>query len=69
MVLIQTVLALAARHNWEIHQVNVKSTYLYGELNEDEVIYMKPPPGNICICDDKHVLRLLKALYGLRQSR
>ena len=57
------------RHNWEIYQVNVKSTYLYGELNEDEVIYMKPPPGNICICDDKHVLRFLKALYGLKQSR
>ena len=47
MVSIRTVLALAARHDWEIHQVDVKSAYLYGELNEDEVIYMKPPPGDI----------------------
>jgi hypothetical protein len=68
MVSIRTVLALAARHNWEIHQVDVKSAYLYGELNEDEVIYMRPPPGDIKICGDKHVLRLLKALYGLKQS-
>ena len=68
MVSIQTVLALAARLDWEIHQVDVKSAYLYGELNKDEVIYMKPPPGDICICSDKHILRLLKALYGLKQS-
>ena len=68
MVSIRTVLALAARHDWEIHQVDVKSAYLYGELNEDEVIYMKPPPGNIRVCDDKYVLRLLRALYGLKQS-
>ena len=68
MVSIRTVLALAARYNWEIHQVDVKSAYLYGELNDDEVIYMKPPPGDIQICNDDQVLQLLKALYGLRQS-
>ena len=34
MVSIRTVLVLAARHNWEIHQVDVKSAYLYGELNK-----------------------------------
>ena len=59
MVSIQTVLALAARLDWEIHQVDVKSTYLYGELNKDKVIYMKPPPGDIRICSNKYVLRLL----------
>ena len=47
MMSIRTVLALAARHDWEIHQVDVKSAYLYGELEEHEVIYMKPPPGEI----------------------
>ena len=69
MVSIRTVLALTARYDWEIHQVDVKSTYLYGELNEDEVIYMKPPPGDIKVCKDGYVLQLLKALYGLKQSR
>ena len=68
MVSIRTVLALSARYDWEIHQVDVKSAYLYGELNENEVIYMKPPPGEIRICSDKNVLRLQKALYGLKQS-
>ena len=33
------ILAFAAKHDWEIHQINVKSAYLYGELNEDEEIY------------------------------
>ena len=68
MVSIRTVLALAARYDWEIHQVDVKSAYLYGGLNEDEVIYMKPPPGDIQVCNDDEVLQLLKALYGLKQS-
>lgn len=68
MTSIRTVLALAARYDWEIHQVDVKSAYLYGELNEDEVIYTKPPPGDIKVCSDDEVLRLLKALYGLKQS-
>jgi hypothetical protein len=37
-----TILALAARLDWEIHQVDVRSAYLYGELTPDEVIYMRP---------------------------
>ena len=68
MVSIRMVLALAARLDWEIHQVDVKSAYLYSELNDDKVIYMKPPPGEIKICKDGYVLQLLKALYRLKQS-
>ena len=68
MVSIRTVLVLTARYDWEIHQVDIKSAYLYGELNNNEVIYMKPPLGDIQICNDKQVLQLLKALYGLRDS-
>ena len=42
---IQSVLALAACHDWEIHQVNVKSAYLNGEFEDAETIYMHQPPG------------------------
>ena len=60
--------AMAAHHNFEIHQVNVKGAYLNGEFKEGEVIYMHLPPG-INLTDDKTlVLRLLKPIYGLCQS-
>jgi hypothetical protein len=65
---IRTVLALAARLNWEIHQVDVRSAYLYGELTPDEVIYLRPPPGIDGLCKPDEVLLLSKALYGLKQS-
>ena len=68
MMLIRTVLALAARHDWEICQVDIKSAYLYGELEEHKVIYMKPPPSKIQVCGDNEVLQLRKAIYGLKQS-
>ena len=68
MTSIRTVLALAARYDWEIHQVDVKSAYLYGEIDKDKAVYMKPPPGDIRICSDTEVLQLLKAIYGLKQS-
>ena len=64
---IRTVLALTARLDWEIHQVDVRSTYLYGELTPDEIIYLRPPPG-MKICQPDEVLLLKKALYGLKQS-
>ena len=31
---IRLILALAAAHNWEIHQVNFKNAYLNGDLDE-----------------------------------
>jgi hypothetical protein len=68
MASMRVLFAMAARHNFEIHQVDVKGAYLNGEFEEGEVIYMRLPPG-ISLTDDKTlVLRLLKPIYGLRQS-
>jgi hypothetical protein len=39
----RVVLGHAAQQDWEIHQVDVKSAYLYAKL--DKVVYMRPPPG------------------------
>jgi hypothetical protein len=69
MASIQTILALAAYHNHEIHQVDVKNAYLNGEFKEGKVIYMKLPPGIELTKDKKKVLLLLKPLYGLKQAR
>ena len=61
---IRTLLALAAKHNLDIHQMDVKSAFLNGELEEE--IYMEPPPG--FRKDKSTVWRLWKSLYGLKQA-
>jgi hypothetical protein len=42
---IRLVLALAASHKWEVHQMDVKSAFLHGDLQEE--IYMEQPPGYV----------------------
>ncbi|KIK13851.1 hypothetical protein PISMIDRAFT_17694 [Pisolithus microcarpus 441] len=61
---IQVLLALAAQHDLEIHQMDIKSTFLNGEL--DEEIYLKLPPGFHGTGDK--VWHLRRALYGLKQA-
>jgi hypothetical protein len=68
MASIQTMLVLGARYNYEIHQVDVKNVYLNGRFENDEVVYMKMPPGLDMTKDKKLALWLLKPIYGLKQS-
>ena len=65
---IRTVLAIAAAENLEIHQIDIKGAYLNGELTDDEIVYMKQPPGYPVSSNSSEVLRLLKTLYGLKQA-
>ena len=39
------LIAIVGLHNWDIHQMNVKTAFLNGELNEE--IYMEQPEGFI----------------------
>ncbi|THG98301.1 hypothetical protein EW026_g3860 [Hermanssonia centrifuga] len=61
---IRSLLALTAHHDLEIHQMDVKSAFLNGDLNEE--IYMQCPPG--FEAKDGKVWKLNKSLYGLRQT-
>ena len=63
---LRVLLALAASCDWEIHQMDVKNAYLNGKLTE--TIYMKQPPEFVDPEKPKHVCRLARGLYGLRQS-
>ena len=62
---IRTVLAFAASEDLETGQIDIKGTYLNGELTENERIYMRQPPG---YAKGSLVCKLHKTLYGLKQS-
>jgi hypothetical protein len=61
---LHAILAIAAEHNLEVQQMDVKSAYLNGELKEE--IFMEPPPS--FDVPDGMVLRLVKAVYGTKQG-
>jgi transposase InsO family protein len=63
---IRAILALTAHHDWELHQMDVKSAYLNGDLEED--IYMTQPEGYVVPGKDHLVCKLDKSLYGLKQA-
>ena len=62
---IRLVLSLATLHNWEFHQMDVKSAFLHGDLHEE--IYMEQPPGYVQN-NSSLVCLLNKSLYGLKQA-
>jgi hypothetical protein len=65
-VSIRIVLALVALLDLELEQLDVKTAFLHGDL--DEEIYMEQPEGFVQNRNKKFVCRLKKSLYGLRQS-
>ncbi|GJR78406.1 retrovirus-related pol polyprotein from transposon TNT 1-94 [Tanacetum coccineum] len=63
---IRTIIAIAALRNLEIHQMDVKTAFLNGDLEEE--IYMNQPEGFIAPGQEVKVCRLVKSLYGLKQA-
>ncbi len=65
---IRTLLALAARYGWKVHQFDAKSAFTNPEL--DREIFMEIPPG---VSENSggvqaEVWKLNRALYGLKQA-
>jgi hypothetical protein len=52
--------------NLELEQLDVKTTFLHGDLEEE--IYMDQPNGFIVLGKKNFVCKLKKSLYGLKQS-
>lgn len=65
---IRVLLAYAAYHDWELEQIDVKSAYLNGDFEAGEVIWMRPPPGFGNLFKGVRALKLLRPIYGLKQS-
>jgi transposase InsO family protein len=63
---IRTIIALAAKMKWKLHQMDVKTAFLNGVI--EEVVYIEQPQGFEVEDRKSHVYRLKKALYGLKQA-
>jgi len=63
---IRCILAMTAANGWELHQMDVKTALLNGDL--DEEVYMEQPDGYVDSTHPDKVCRLFRALYGLKQA-
>ncbi|GJW97528.1 retrovirus-related pol polyprotein from transposon TNT 1-94 [Tanacetum coccineum] len=62
---IRILLAYACALDFKLFQMDVKSAFLNGFINEE--VYVAQPPGFIDFKKPDHVYKLKKALYGLKQ--
>ncbi|GJX60406.1 retrovirus-related pol polyprotein from transposon TNT 1-94 [Tanacetum coccineum] len=63
---IRIPLAYACALDFKLFQMDVKSAFLNGFINEE--VYVAQPPGFIDFEKPDHVYKLKKALYGLKQA-
>jgi hypothetical protein len=63
---IRFILSVVVAFDFEVEQMDVKTTFLHGDLEEE--IYMKQPEGFVVKGKKELVCKLKKSLYGLKQS-
>ncbi|GJR42989.1 putative ribonuclease H-like domain-containing protein [Tanacetum coccineum] len=63
---IKLFLAFASFMGFIVYQMDVKSSFLYGTI--DEEVYVSQPPGFVDPDHPKKVYKVVKALYGLHQA-
>ena len=61
---IRMLLDFACLKNFILYQMDVKSDFLNGFINEE--VYVEQPPGFGSFNFPNHVFKLKKALYGLK---
>ncbi|GKA51358.1 zinc finger, CCHC-type containing protein [Tanacetum coccineum] len=63
---IRLLIAMASIHNLIIHQMDMKTAFLNGDI--DEEVYMNQPQGFIMLGNENKVCKLIKSLYGLKRA-
>jgi hypothetical protein len=63
---IRSIISIATSMGWNLHHMDVKTTFLDGAIEEE--VYIEQPQGFEVHSRDTHVCRLKKALYGLKQD-
>ena len=66
MASIRMILAIAALRKLDVHQMDVKTAFLNGDLQEE--IYIKQPEGFEVPGLEHKVCKLVKSIYGLKQA-
>jgi hypothetical protein len=66
LVAMRILLAFSVAKGFKLYQMDVKSAFLNGFLEEE--VYVKQPPGFENVEFPHRVYRLRKALYGLKQA-
>ena len=59
-------MAMVAHYDLELHQMDVKTAFLNGDLEEE--IYMDQPEGFVVEGKEHMVCKLKKSIYGLKQA-
>ena len=63
---IRLVLAIDVVMKWKVHQMDVKTNFLNGVVEEE--VYVEQPLGFETHDRENHVCKLKKSLYGLKQA-
>jgi hypothetical protein len=63
---IRIIISLASIFDWKLHQMDVKTAFLNGEVEQE--VYIEKPEGFVIHGKESHVCKLKKALYGLKQA-
>lgn len=66
MATVRIFFALAAKHRLNLRHLDVKNAFLQGDLEEE--IYMEQPAHFLVAGQESKVCRLLRPIYGLKQS-
>ena len=66
MDIVRTMLAIVTQYKWSIYQLDVKSTFLNGNLEEE--VCVEQPQGYEVPGKEDTVYRLKKTLYGLKHA-
>ena len=61
-----TILSVASNMKWKLHQMDMKTTFLDGLIEEE--VYIEQSQGFKTGDQKTHVCRLNKALYGLKKA-
>ena len=64
MEIMRAIIFMAASKHWKLHQMDVKNSFLNGNLEEE--VYMEQPEGYVHPNFPHYVCKLRKELYGLK---
>jgi Reverse transcriptase (RNA-dependent DNA polymerase) len=63
---VRILISIAVNQGWNLYQMDVRNAFLQGTLEEE--VYMDLPPGHDRERDSNLACKLIKSIYGLKQS-